>query len=483
MTSVLNGASYQAQLCPGVLAVVYGSNFGTSAANVSVAVGGKPGYVLPPVLATQITVEIPFEVSPGAATLTVTVSGAQSAPFNITLATYAPGISTQNSTGTGLASVLNSNNKVVSLAAPAHPGDQLIVYAVGLGPTSPPTATGPTTASNQTAGKVTVTVGGVPATIFYAGLATAPLYQINFLVPAGVQGTVPLVVGIGGVSSSTAVTVALAGLSSVVNNASFANPGTASPGGIVTAFANGLGTTTDQLSGIFPSNKAQGVQLTFNGAAAPLFHLVASVAQQQVDLLVPTELPSSGTVNVQLATSTIVYPNYTLNMVPATPGFYRIQDPKVASRSNAIAQFANTAWLALPVSTTAALGLPACNSSTSTLTVCGQPATAGDYLVLYATGLGLATPGGDPNGKPLPTGSIPPANGSILYQTPTTPVVTVGGIPAKVLFSGIAPGFPGEYQIDIQIPAGVTASDDTAVQVTILGASDKATIAIQPRAN
>jgi uncharacterized protein (TIGR03437 family) len=155
----------------------------------------------------------------------------------------------------------------------------------------------------------------------------------------------------------------------------------------------------------------------------------------------------------------------------------------VASRSNAIAQFANTAWLALPVATTAALGLPACNSNTNALTVCGQPATAGDYLVLYATGLGLATPGGDPNGKPLPTGSIPPANGSILYQTPTTPVVTVGGIPAKVLFSGIAPGFPGEYQIDIQIPAGVTASDDTAVQVTILGASDKATIAIQPRAN
>jgi uncharacterized protein (TIGR03437 family) len=309
-------------------------------------------------------------------------------------------------------------------------------------------------------------------------------YQINFTVPANVQGTQPLVVAIGGVSSSTAVTVALAGLSAVANNASFASPGTASPGAIVSVFANSLGTTTDHLSPVlFPSIKSEGVQVTFNGTAAPLFHLVASTTQQQVDLLVPTELPAGGTVNVQLTTSAALYPNYTLTMVPANPGFYRIQDPKVTTRFNVIAQFANTAWLVLPVSTTAALGLPACSSGRNPLSVCGQPATIGDYLVLYATGLGLATPGGDPNGKPVATGSVPPADGSVLYETPTTPVVTVGGIPAKVLFSGLAPGFPGEYQIDIQIPSGVANGDDVPVKITILGASDTATISIQARAN
>jgi uncharacterized protein (TIGR03437 family) len=53
----------------------------------------------------------------------------------------------------------------------------------------------------------------------------------------------------------------------------------------------------------------------------------------------------------------------------------------------------------------------------------------------------------------------------------------VGGVPAKVLFSGIAPGFPGEYQIDFQVPAGVDG-DDVPVTVSIAGASDTRTIPI-----
>jgi uncharacterized protein (TIGR03437 family) len=202
--------------------------------------------------------------------------------------------------------------------------------------------------------------------------------------------------------------------------------------------------------------------------------VVASAAQQQIDVLVPTNLPTTGTVNVQLSTSTALYPNYTLNMVPANPGFFRLQ-------GNVIAQFNGTAGLALPVSTTVQLGLPACTSSTSASTACGQPATIGDYLVLYATGLGLATPNGNPDWTPLATGSVAPADGSVLYETPTTPTVTVGGISANVLFSGVVPGTAGEYEIVIQVPSGVTFGDAIPIEATILGASDTATISIQPR--
>ncbi|MGO9894451.1 MAG: IPT/TIG domain-containing protein, partial [Bryobacteraceae bacterium] len=106
VTAVVNSTNYLPQLCPGMFASVYGTNFGTNAANVSVTVGGKPAYVYASSLvATQFAIEIPFEVSPGATTLIVTVSGAQSAPFNITLATYAPSFLTQNSTGSGPATV------------------------------------------------------------------------------------------------------------------------------------------------------------------------------------------------------------------------------------------------------------------------------------------------------------------------------------------------------------------------------------------
>jgi uncharacterized protein (TIGR03437 family) len=272
-------------------------------------------------------------------------------------------------------------------------------------------------------------------------------------------------------------------VSSVVNNASFAAPGTVSPGSIASLFANGLGTAQNALS-VFPGTTSEGVKVTFNGYSAPLFHVLGAANPQQIDLLVPDNLPTSGTVNVQLTAGTTVFGNYTLTMAPANPGFYRVADPKVPTLVNVIAQFAGSAWLALPVSTTANLSLPACSSSLSVLSTCGQPAMAGDTLVLYATGLGLATPGGNPNGTPLATGQIPPVDGSILYETPTTPTVTIGGIPAKVLYSGLAPGFPGEYQIDVTVPNGVPAGDSVPVVLSILGATDNSTtISIHPRSN
>src|ERR1017187_4180665 len=49
------------------------------------------------------------------------------------------------------------------------------------------------------------------------------------------------------------------------------------------------------------------------------------------------------------------------------------------------------------------------------------------------------------SGTPLPTGQNPPLSGIPLYETPTLPTVTIGGIPATVLFSGLTPGYAGEY--------------------------------------
>jgi uncharacterized protein (TIGR03437 family) len=214
-----------------------------------------------------------------------------------------------------------------------------------------------------------------------------------------------------------------------------------------------------------------------------LFHFVTSVTPQQIDLLVPNELPTAGPVDVQLTTASAFYPNYKLNMVPADPGLYRINDPAKAARFNVIAQFNATAWLAMPASMATALKLPAdCHKSgINALSLCGEPATIGDYLVLYLTGLGKTTPNGDPNGTPLPTGQLPPADGSVLYKTVEKPSVKVGGIPVDVLYSGLPPGLVGEYQIVFQVPSGIVSGDDVPVEVTMGGRTDTATIAIQPR--
>ncbi len=481
VAGVSNGADFTSHLAPGILAVVFGTNFGSGpTSSVTVSVGGKQTYVVA-VTPAQLTVQIPTDTPAGATSLMVTVGGTSSAPFPVTLDAVAPAIFTANGTGSGLGLIRTPANVTVTSVAPAKPGDNLVAYAIGLGPTNPPTPTGsaPTTA-NPTASPVTLTVGGLPATIAYAGNAPSLVatYQVNFTVPAGLQGTQPLVLTIGG-KSSAPVGLALFGISSVVNNASFATPGTASPGLIASVFANGIG-STDQSVG-FPATTFQGVSVNFNGTPAPIFHLTAT--QGQIDVLVPYELPTSGNVTVQLKTAAATGPNYTLAMAPAAPGLYYLADPSKKERLNVLAQFNNTVWLALPDAMAVALKIPnGCTASNvNPLTLCGQPAAPGDYLVLYTTGLGKATPNGDPNGASLKTGDTPPADASVLYKTVATPTVTVGGLPATVVFSGIAPGFPGLYQINFQVPTGVTG-DDVPVAVSIAGSpADTRTIAIHPR--
>ena len=493
VTAVLNAFNYSATLCPGLLVNVYGKNFGTDSTKASVVIGGKDAFILggSSFLNTQFAVEIPMELSPGPTTMTVTINGTALSPINITLAAVSPAINSLDTSGTGLGVVFPANsNKPLSLSSPGTPGELLTVYAVGLGATTPPTPTGITMAANPVVPTPMVTIGGVQCQVLAA--VTAPgqagFYQINFKAPAsGVQGTEPLVITLDGVSSSNKLTIPLVGLSAVTVNGSFANPGTIAPGSIASVFANGLGSaSTNELSALFPATSSEQVQVTFNGEPAPMFHLIPGGSPQQIDLLIPADLPTSGAVNVQLTTSSNLYPNYTLNMVPASPSMFRFTDAKncpmgpASCAQYAIVQFVNTAWLVLPTAAASDIGFPVCDANTNIATECGEPATIGDTLVIYMTGLGLATPNGDPKGTPLPAGMIPPVSGSPLYETPTMPAVTIGGIAATPIFSGLVPGDAGEYEVIVKVPAGVTNGDSVPVEVTMMGVSDTANISIQP---
>ena len=496
--SVYNAADSSTNLAPGVLAQVRGTNLWTSAAlqscpttpcsGLSVSVGGKSAFVS--VAATNVmNIQIPYEAPVGAASVTVTLNGVTSAPFSINLAATAPAFLEENPGALAPAAVSTTPaGAMITYGNPARPNDTVIGIATGFGVTNPATNSGISTATNPAAVTPTLTVGGLAAKVAYAGSVkgAAGADQVNFTVPSGLQGSQPIVLTSGTASSSSAVVLPIGGITRLVSNGGFGSSGMAAPGEIATVFANGLG-STDQLSG-FPETTFQSTQVTFNGTEAPLFHLIASTGQQkppmeqQIDLLVPDELPTSGTVSVQLATSSAFYPNYTLNMAQAVPGLFRIQDPAMKTRFNVIATFPNSAWLALPVSTTSALQLPACSNSINLASYCGQTATFGDTLILWMTGLGIATPNGDPNGKPLTTGQTPPVDGSVLYETPTLPAVTIGGVPVNVLYSVVAPGYPGDYQVAIQVPkSGIASGDDVAVTVMMFGNSDTATISIQPR--
>ena len=60
--------------------------------------------------------------------------------------------------------------------------------------------------------------------------------------------------------------------------------------------------------------------------------------------------------------------------------------------------------------------------------------------------------------------------------------VLVGGVSAKIQFAGLAPQFPGVYQLNFIVPDGVTPGDAVPLQIQIEGggtSTDKVTLAIQ----
>lgn len=98
-----------------------------------------------------------------------------------------------------------------------------------------------------------------------------------------------------------------------------------------------------------------------------------------------------------------------------------------------------------------------------------DPATRGSVVALYANGLGAV--------------NNPPASGEAasltsLSSTIATPVVTIGGQNAPVLFSGLTPGLPGLYQINVTIPANIPAGSQP-VTLTISGATATGTIPLK----
>jgi len=99
------------------------------------------------------------------------------------------------------------------------------------------------------------------------------------------------------------------------------------------------------------------------------------------------------------------------------------------------------------------------------------PATAGDALVIYCSGLGAVNP-------PVPDGSAAPS--SPLSNTANPVTATIGEKPAPVFFAGLAPGFAGLYQVNVTVPQGIASGSSVPVVLTVAGASSApVTVAIQ----
>ena len=230
VTGVSNDASGALTVAGGSWVSIYGSNLSSttrpwqtsdffgidmplSLNGVSVKIDGQPAavsYISP----TQINVQAPSDTATGAVQVVVTTSLGTSAG-TVTLEPYAPGffqgskyVAAQHADYTYVAPVGYYGSGTAS--RPATPGETVLLYGTGFGPTTPAVAAGqiyccaaPLTDPTQ----LHVTIGGVPATVSWAGIVVAGEYQINVVIPPLADGDQSIAATIGGVSTQNGLLI------------------------------------------------------------------------------------------------------------------------------------------------------------------------------------------------------------------------------------------------------------------------------------
>ena len=228
ITGVVNAASLQPGFASGSWATILGTNLSpvtdswssyilngqlpTSLDGVSVTIGGQPAY--PQYISpTQINV-----VAPNVATGTVTVT--VSAPDAATMETTAIEQSVQPAFFQWGAYTVATHQDysyavrdgtISGTTVPAAPGEVIILWGTGFGPTIPPAPMGtlvPSSSTFYTTNPVTVTVGNAPATVYGAALAPgfAALYQVAIQIPQSLaDGDYPVVATVSDTQSASNV--------------------------------------------------------------------------------------------------------------------------------------------------------------------------------------------------------------------------------------------------------------------------------------
>lgn len=230
---VVSAADYMSSPAPGLLVAIFGSSLtdATASANslplpanlngTSVVMNGEQ---VPLLFAgdTQVNVVVPYDLAPQTQyQLVVQRGNAISVPVTVTVMAAQPAILSTNGSGSGQGHIYRiddaGNVALAAAATPAQAGQTLVIYCAGLGAVDPPVsaasgapAGGPV---SSTIAKVTLTIGGVPAPVAFAGLAGgfAGLYQVNAQVPAGVTpgDQVPVTISVAGQNSIGNISMAV----------------------------------------------------------------------------------------------------------------------------------------------------------------------------------------------------------------------------------------------------------------------------------
>jgi uncharacterized protein (TIGR03437 family) len=231
-SGVSNGASFQPPIASKAWFQVKGTNFGDSFTNefregryptevngLSVLVNDKPA----PLWfnnGTQINGLVPDDTAAGPVQVVVVRDGQRSEASTIQMAPFAPAffVWPQNqavATDANFAWKVKAGTFQGVATTPAAPGDVIVLWGTGFGPTNPDVAAGqqvPSTQIHSIVTAPTIRIGGVQAE--YLGGALAPgfagLYQIAVRVPGTLQnGDHPVIAEVGGLSSPSNIILAV----------------------------------------------------------------------------------------------------------------------------------------------------------------------------------------------------------------------------------------------------------------------------------
>jgi uncharacterized protein (TIGR03437 family) len=210
------------------------------------------------------------------------------------------------------------------------------------------------------------------------------------------------------------------------------------PGEIVSIFGTALAVTPASASAPPLPVKLSDVSVSVNGVPAPLYY----VSPVQINAQIPFAT-AAGTAKIQVSSSAGTA-TLTAQVAAAAPAVFTVNS--VGSGAGAIEH-----------------GL------TGQLVTSASPAAAGEIVSVYCTGLGAVNPS-------AVTGAAAPVPAP---QTVLPVQVYIAGGLAPVSYAGLAPGFAGLYQVNVQVPSG-TPSGAQSLQVRAGGASgNTVTIAIR----
>jgi uncharacterized protein (TIGR03437 family) len=184
-----------------------------------------------------------------------------------------------------------------------------------------------------------------------------------------------------------------------------------------------------------------------NGIAAPVY----AATNSQINFQVPWELAGSQQNFLVVTVDGSTAGQVTIPVAAHAPGIF---STNASGSGQGAILIANTAFVAAPAGM-----FPG-----------SRPVIRGaDSLSIFCTGLGTVT-------NQPPTGVAASGNSTTITQ----PTVTIGGVPATVSFSGLAPGFFGLYQVNVQVPPNAPTGGEVPLTLTIGGVtSNTVTIAVQ----